>query len=378
MNWNQIIGQEKVKELLIQSLKNDRVSHAQIFYAQEGIGGLPLALAYVKELFLQNGGDENTAKKVDSLQHPDLHFIFPNSGTDKVKSENAESKFFLSQWRSFVKENPYGNLMDWLTFLQIEKKQGIINKRDAETIVSQMSMKSYEGGYKATIIWLPEHMNDSAANKLLKIIEEPPEKTLFLLVTENVNAILPTILSRCQLVKINSLKQEEIANHLIKNAQITENQAKTIASLSEGNLNKALKILHNSEQNQEFEAYFARWVRGAFIAKKNIGALHDLVDWTNEIATWGREKQKSFIVYCMAIFREALLHNYQLNQHDFTFLTTNFNWNVFSQYIHGANIEYILEELNVAHYHIERNVNAKMVFLDISIKNTRYLHKQMQ
>ncbi len=375
MDWSEIIGQEKIIELLKFSIKEDRVSHAQIFYAPEGSGGLLLAFAYARELLISKG-NAFTAMKVDGMQHPDLQFIFPTSSTEKIKADKVESKLFLPQWRVFLKENPYGNLTDWLTHIKIEKKQGIINVRDAETIINQMALKSYEGGYKVTIIWLAENMNSQAANKLLKIIEEPPENTVFLLVTEDINQILPTILSRCQLVKINAIKQEVITNYLVQQKEIDPSLAVTISVLSEGSLNAAIKTANNAEQNIEFQEFFIRWVRHAFIAKTNIEALQELVYWTNEISTWGREKQKKFIVYCISIFREALLSNYKFSN-TFSLHNTNFNWNKFSSYIHGANIEDILEELNTAHYHIERNVNAKSVFLDTSIKITRYLHKQM-
>jgi DNA polymerase III subunit delta' len=377
MNWENIAGQVEVKQELKQSIVNDRISHAQIFYAPEGSGGLPLAIAYAKELLLSAKNNQNTASKVDHLMHSDLHFVFPTNSTDKIKSDKTESSLFLQDWRSFVKKKPYGNLGDWLSHIQIEKKQGIINVRDAESIINQMSLKSYEGGYKITIIWLAENMNTQAANKLLKIIEEPPINTVFILVTENLNEILPTILSRCQLVKINSLKKEEISEYLIDNCSIENKIAEKIATLSHGNLNKALKIANDSEQNQEFEEFFVLWVRNAFIAKTNITALQGLINWTNDINAWGREKQKSFLVFCIEIFREALMSNYQITDQPYYFQKAKIDWSKFSAYIHGANIEDILNELNKAHYHIERNINAKLVFLDSSIKITRYLHQKM-
>ncbi len=374
MSWDKILGQEKVKHLLIKSIELDRLSHAQLFISKEGSGGLLLALAYAKAIIENDKKNQTTNSIVNELNHPDIHFIFPNNSSTKVKAEKTESSKYLSQFRDFIKTHPYGNLTDWLSFIDIEKKQGIINVRDAETIIHKMSFKSYEGGHKIVIIWYPENMNSQAANKLLKLLEEPALQSVFILVSENINAILPTIISRCQLVKINSYKVERVSSYLIDTKNINQEMANNLAVLSNGNLNKAIKLAEDSPESIEFENYFVKWVRSAFMAKKNIVALKELVNWSNEISLWGREKQKNFITFSIAVFREALLNNFELGNCKFNLQTIN--WETFSSYINGANIEEILNELNKAHYHIERNVNAKMVFLDTSIKITRYLHKQ--
>ena len=199
MLWEQIAGQKKIKEKLINSVSVGRIRHAQLFCGENGWGALSLAIAYAGEILSSEKG-EDAWRKVGSLQHPDLHFSFPVATTDSVKKDPTSNQF-TKEWREFLKENPYGSIYDWLQFLGVEKKQGIINVHEAQEIVKSLSLNSYEGGYKIMVIWLPELMNNSAANKLLKIIEEPPKKTVFLLVSEREDLLLPTITSRCQLFK---------------------------------------------------------------------------------------------------------------------------------------------------------------------------------
>ncbi len=373
MLWEKIAGQEKIKQKLRESVAEGRISHAQLFSGQNGWGALNLAIAYAGEILASEKGI-NVLQKVESLQHPDVHFSFPAAVTDSVKKDPT-SKQFTKEWREFLLEQPYGSVYDWLQFLGIEKKQGIINVHEAQEIVKSLSLNSYEGSYKIMIIWMPELMNISAANKLLKIIEEPPQKTVFLLVSEREDLLLPTITSRCQLVKINRLTDEEIADYLIKNKGLTENQAYRISLSSNGNLHDALHSLESI--TSEFEAYFVQWVRNAFMAAKTPSVLRNLVSWSHEISGWSREQQKQFLSYCIEIFRQALLKNYHADNLVYMKLSAEgFNWDRFAPFIHGANIEEILKELNDASYHIERNANAKIVLLDLSIKLTRYLHKK--
>lgn len=373
MLWDKIAGQEEIKQKLKESVAEGRISHAQLFVGKEGSGALNLAIAYAGEILSQEKG-ETALSKVKSLQHPDLHFSYPVASTDSVKDKPVSAQF-LREWRDFMFENPYGNIYDWLQFLGIEKKQGNINVHEALEIVKTLSLNSYEGGYKIMIIWLPELMNNAAANKLLKIIEEPPQKTVFILVAEREDLLLPTITSRCQLVKVNRLSDAEIADYLIQNKELSENEALRISVSANGNLREALNNLDAG--NSEFENYFVQWVRNAFMAAKNPNVLKHLVEWANELSGWSREQQKQFLGYCSEVFRQALLKNYQAN--DLVFMSLNkdgFNWEKFSPYIHGANIEDILNEINESSYHIERNANSKIVLLDLSIKLTRHLHKK--
>lgn len=374
MLWEKIAGQENIKQKLKESVAEGRISHAQLFAGKEGSGALSLAIAYAGEILAKEKGEAALAK-VHSLQHPDLHFSYPVAATDSVKDKPVSSQF-LREWREFYLKNPYGNIFDWLQFLGIEKKQGNISVHEAQEIVKSLSLNSYEGGYKIMIIWLPELMNNAAANKLLKIIEEPPQKTVFLLVSEREDLLLPTISSRCQLVKINRLTDSEIADYLVRNKNLGEMEARRVALSANGNLREALNNLESG--NSEFEAYFVQWVRNAFMAAKNPNVLKNLVEWANELSGWSREQQKQFLNYCSEVFRQALLQNYQAG--DLVFLRLDkdgFNWGKFSPYIHGANIEDILNEINESSYHIERNANAKIVLLDLSIKLTRHLHKKV-
>ena len=373
MLWDNIIGQSEIKLKLKESIRNGRISHAQLFSGPEGSGALALALAYAQEV-LCGDSESNCHIKVNNLQHPDLHFSFPFSATDQIKKPVA--KLLMKEWRAFVQENIYGNLNDWMKHLGIEKKQGAINVDEADEIVKTLALNSYEGGYKIMIIWLPEMMNTASANKLLKIIEEPPQKTLFLLVTEREDQILPTITSRCQLVKIPKIENQAIEDYLIQKENYGQEKAKHLAFLSNGNLREAFVLMHNT--NKVFDQYFVTWVRKAFMAAKTPVVLKDLIDWSNEIASWSRDEQKNFLNYCSEIFRQALLKTYQAN--DLVNVQINvdgFKWDGFAQFIHGANIEDILQEINEASFHIERNGNAKFILLDLSIKLTRLLHRKI-
>lgn len=374
MLWEEVAGQNEIKEKLRESVSEGRISHAQLFVGKEGSGALGLAIAYAAEILAQDHGEAALAK-VKSLQHPDLHFSYPVATTDAIK-EKPTSIQFLREWREFVLQNPYGNIFDWLQHLGIEKKQGNINVHEAQEIVKSLSLNSYEGGYKIMVIWLPELMNNAAANKLLKIIEEPPRKTVFLLVSEREDLLLPTITSRCQLVKINRLSDSEITEYLIQKKGVSEKEAKIMAVSANGNLREALSNL--AAGNSEFETYFVQWVRNAFMAAKNPNVLKNLVEWANELSGWSREQQKQFLSYCSEVFRQAVLQNYQAESLVFMRLDKDgFNWGKFSPYIHGANIQDILNEINESSYHIERNANAKIVMLDLSIKLTRHLHKKV-
>lgn len=372
MLWDQIIGQTEIKTKLQESAKEGRISHAQLFIGPEGSGALPLAMAYAEQV-LCGTDNANCSLKMKNLQHPDLHFSYPFNKANDEKDPVAKN--YLNAWREFVLENPYGNYSDWMKHLGIEKKQGIINVKEAEQIVKALSLNSYEGGYKIMIIWHAELMNTEAANKLLKIIEEPPQKTLFILISENEDQILPTILSRCQVVKIPRLTDVDVENYLVQQHHIEASKAKQIAFMSQGNLRLAKN--HLNDDDGLFDSYFVSWVRNAFMAAKKPAVLKDLIKWSNEIAAWSRDEQKNFLMFCSEVFRQALLRNYQVNEVTYMQIKSEgFKWDGFSTYIHGANIEDILTEINEAAYHIERNGNAKIILFDLSIKLTRYLHRK--
>jgi len=375
MRFSEILGQEHLKNHLQQSAKNGRIAHAQLFVGKEGSGTLPMAIAYAQYLLgLNQENNEICNLKCDKLAHPDMHFAFPVTTNDKVK-KHPISNLFLSDWRNFIKEQPYGNLFNWLQLIGVENKQGLIGVDEAEAIVKSLHLKSYEGGYKVMIIWMAEKMNIAAANKLLKLIEEPPEKTVFILIAENEEQIISTIRSRCQTLHFPVLSELDIVNGLISKQNISENEAKKIAHQADGNYNKAIHLLNNDSADFIFEEWFIIWIRAAFKAKGNATVINELINWSETIAKTGRETQKRFLNYCLQFFRQALLLNYKAPS--LVFLetkTAGFNLEKFAPYIHGNNITAIDKELNDAIYHIERNGNAKIILLDLSIKLTRLLH----
>ena len=375
MIFEDIIGQGHIKDHLKKSAENGRIPHAQLFIGKEGSGTLPMAIAYAQHLLCNFSNNADACHiKCNKLQHPDLHFAFPVTTTEAVKSHPV-SNLFLEEWRSFINNQPYGNLFNWLQHIGVENKQGQIGVDEAEDIVKKLQLKSYEGGFKIMIIWMAEKMNTAASNKLLKLIEEPPSKTIFLLVTEDEEQIINTIKSRCQALHFPALSEADIVNSLIQKEGVSENEAAAIAHQCEGNYNKAIHLFHNDSNDLVFEKWFITWIRSAFKAKGNAAVIQELVEWSETIANSGRETQKQFLQYCLQFFRQALLLNY--GTPDLVFLetqTSNFDLSKFAPFVHSGNIVTIEQEVSDAQYHIERNGNAKIILLDLSIKLTRLLH----
>ena len=383
MLFKDILGQDHIKNYLITTANAGRIPHAQLFIGPEGSGTLPMAMAYAQYILCNNSDGENTTGnsacnlKFEHISHPDMHFVYPITSTDEVKGDSVVSTNFLDQWRGFVKENPYGSLFDWYKKLEIPKKQGIISVKESAAINKNLSLKAYEGGYKVMIIWMADKMRTDAANKLLKVLEEPPEKTVFILISESIDDLLQTIISRCQVVDFLALPEQIITEKLISSHQIEANLAKKIAHQCEGNYNKALHFLHQDGDDSVFEEWFINWIRAAFKAKGNASIIADLISWSSTISKEGRETQKNFLQFCIQFFRQALLLNYQAN--DLVYLEPNFeNFKLekFAPFVHGNNIADIFKELEDAIYHIERNGNSNIILTDLSIKLTRLLHKK--
>ena len=383
MLFKDILGQDHIKNYLITTANAGRIPHAQLFIGPEGSGTLPMAMAYAQYILCNNSDGENTTGnsacnlKFDHISHPDMHFVYPITSTDEVKGDSVVSTNFLDQWRGFVKENPYGSLFDWYKKLEIPKKQGIISVKESAAINKNLSLKAYEGGYKVMIIWMADKMRTDAANKLLKLLEEPPEKTIFILISESIDDLLQTIISRCQVVDFLALPEQVITDALIATHKVEANLAKKIAHQCEGNYNKALHLLHKDDDDSVFEEWFINWVRAAFKAKGNASVIADLISWSTTIAKEGRETQKNFLQFCIQFFRQALLLNYQAT--DLVYLEPNFeNFKLekFAPFVHGNNIADIFKELEDAMYHIERNGNSNIILTDLSIKLTRLLHKK--
>ena len=375
MLFRDIIGHAFIKKELQRNLTLGRIPHCQLICGPEGSGALPVAIAYARQVIC-NELDQKAEfcnLKISELKHPDLHFVYPVANNQDVKSK-AISSSFITNWREFLSLNPYGNLFEWYMSIGIENKQGKIGKDEAENLIKKMSLKSYEGGWKAVIIWMAEKMNPSATNKLLKLIEEPPEKTLFIFVAEDELLLMDTLVSRCQRINLN-----KIPNDLIKKALIDKgfsNELANKASLeSNGSYNKAFSFAKGKESDSVFEKWFQSWVRSAFKVKKNKEAVLELVEWSKTVSKSGRETQKKFIAYSLEVFRQALLLNYGISELTFYSPSTDFNFDSFSKFIGGANVEEISLELENAYIQIQSNGNPNMIFTDLSLKLTRLIHK---
>ncbi|MDB0011596.1 DNA polymerase III subunit delta' [Crocinitomicaceae bacterium] len=370
MQFKNVIGQEELKSHLIQEIRNDKVSHAQLYLGKPGYGPLPMALAFVQYLFCENKQEKDSCgvcpscKKITELQHPDLHFSFP-----VVQAIEKKSDYFLPQWREQIKESAYFDLNDWLNKIDEKGRKPIIGTDESQEIIKKLSLKSYEGGYKVMIIWMAEEMNANCSNKLLKILEEPPAKTLFLLVCESQEYLLQTILSRTQIVKIPRLRVDEISTHLKENFNLSSEAANSISARSEGDFIETLEVLSNSHEQDENRDLFIQLMRVCF--KKNV---LEMMDWAEKAAALSKEKQKIFLRYALHMFRQSIIKNYtddqltRVSDEEAQFLKN------FSKFITGNNILDFSQTFNDAHYHVERNANSKILFTNICFKVMRYIH----
>jgi DNA polymerase-3 subunit delta' len=382
MQFSEILGQEHIKNHLTQSANLGRIPHAQLFIGPEGSGTLPMAIAYAQYILCSNTNGENNGEnqacnlKFQKLSHPDLHFAYPTVSTDSVKTK-PKSIDFIAEWRTFTTQNPYGGLFEWYAVLGVQNKQGEIRVDDATEILKSLSLKSYEGGHKIMIIWMADKLNIAASNKLLKLLEEPPEKTIFILISENEEDIIQTIRSRCQILHFNGLSETVVADALVSRENIDLKLAAKIAHQAQGNYNVALHLVHDNSDDYPFEEWFVTWVRAAFKAKGNAAAIQDLILWSEKIASLGRETQKKFLQFCIEMFRQALLLNYEAPKLVyFEPKVDKFKLENFAPFVNGNNIHEIFKELSDAMYHIERNGNAKIILTDLSIKLTRLIHKK--
>jgi len=378
MHFSEVLGQEAIKRRLKTAIASNHLAHAQLFVGAEGSGTLAMALALAREVLCSAEGLTDEQKraghlKMDHLNHPDLHFVFPVATSDMAKTKPI-SDHYAAHWRTFIQTQVYGNLFDWYQLIGTEKKQGNISVEEAKDLSQKLYLKSYEGGYKVMLIWGVEKMNTAAANKILKLLEEPPEKTLFILIAEEEEQLLATIRSRCQITYFKKLQEIDIVKGLLAEGAVMQN-AKQIAVMAEGNFNKALDLFRQDSEELRFGEWFVFWVRAAFKAKGNKSAINELLNWSGEVAKSGREIQKNFLLYCLSLFREAVLMGYGLEQLQHTQIEiSNFDFKKFAPFVHEGNIEQITAALESAVYEIERNGNAKMVFTDLAISLTRLLH----
>lgn len=371
MKWTDIVGQEKIASILKNAINDNRMAHAQLFVGEEGYAVLPLALAYAREIFSRE--NEHSVSKIDTLNHLDLHFSFPVYKKDK----SSLSSLFFQEWREMILENPYASLSDWEEVLDAKNKQLSIYEDEVNEWGKFLNLKSFEGGSKVLIIWRADKIRVESANKFLKLLEEPPKNTIIILTANSTESMLDTILSRCQVVEIPRIEDKKIEEALINTFDLSQERISEIIHQSQGNYNTVQKLVIQENVDEEYEEFFISWVRNAFVAKRNPKVLKEIIFWAREISEWSRDKQKAFLEYCSEIFRLALLQNYgSEDKMIYKKLTkNNFNWDKFSEYIHGANIEMILDEINEADLHLYRNANSKIVWTDLGIKLIRFIHK---
>lgn len=367
MFFRDIIGQVDIKKKLLKDINEGHIAHAQLICGPEGTGKLPLAIAYARYILCNNPSSEDacgicpSCVKMNKLAHPDLHFAFPivkkKGGKDIVCDD------YIKDWREFVIQNPYFTPNLWSKEISAENSQPIIYAKESDEMVRKLSLKSCEGGYKVMIIWLPEKMHIVCANKLLKMLEEPPAKTLFMLVSENPDQILQTILSRTQRINIRNIENQFIAQALKDKFGVTEQDALNISHVSNGNFVHAIEAIHFNEEAKIFFEFFVSLMRLSYMRK-----LKEMKAWSEQVASLGREKQKNFLEYAQKMIRENFIFNFQ--NRELTYL----NWDEqnfaskFAPFVNERNAVEIMENLALAQQHIEQNVNAKMVFFDFSLK----------
>jgi len=366
MFFKDVIGQKEIKQQLIQSVKDGYIPHARLLSGPEGVGKIALALAYARYLSCSNRGEEDACGvcpsciKYNKLSHPDLHFVFPIIKNDKKKKEICDD--YLAEWRTFVGQNSYFNLASWLNFIGAENSQALIYAKESEEIIRKLNLKAYESEYKVMIVWLPEKMHVSCSNKLLKMIEEPPVNTVFLLVSENPEEIIGTIQSRTQRLPVPPILPEDMEVALF--SKITNDfERANLVHLANGSYLKALEIIETNLDAKQYLELFKTIMRNSWQRNvKNMKAL------TETFAELGRERQKYFLAYAQNMIRENFL--YRLNLPEINYLNPEeaiFSVN-FSPYVNEKNVEGLMEELALAEKHIESNVNPRMVFFDLSMK----------
>ena len=378
MYFSEVIGQHDIKDRFIRSVREQRIPHAQLLRGPEGIGKLALAIAYAQYICCENRGETDSCGvcpscvKFKKLAHPDLHFVFPiikPTGKNSVVCDD-----FISEFRQKVISNPYFSVNEWYTEISGDAKQGMIYSSESQEIIRKLSLKTYESEYKVMIIWLPEKMNTECANKLLKILEEPPEKTVFLMVSNSPDEMLTTILSRTQQIIIPKLTDDDLVVALLRNRdlEITQHDALNVARIANGSYLAAMSILSDDDENKVNFERFVMIMRLAWQVgnRKDHASLKTLRKWADDMAAAaiGRERQKKFLAYAQHMTRENFilnLKNKDLNY--FVSYESDFSLK-FSPFINERNVEDIMKEIELAERHIERNVNAKMVFFDLVLK----------
>lgn len=370
MQFSAVIGQNSLKQHLIDEVNRQKISHAQLFLGKPGYGVLPLALAFVQYLFCENKRETDSCgtcascKKVEHLQHPDLHFSFPT-----VQAISKTSNGNLVEWREQIKEQPYFDLNQWIQRTDARERKPIISVQESEEIIKKLSLRSYEGGYKVMLIWMAEEMNPATANKLLKILEEPPQKTLFILCVESQQSMLATIISRCQLLKIPRIQLDDMSAYLKSEKGVSLAQADSISARVDGDLIEVMEYLGDHIEQDANRDQFIQLMRVCY--KKNV---LDMMQWSEEIGQTSREHQKIFLKYALHMFRQSMLRNYtedhltRVSEEEDAFLGN------FAKFISGNNIFDFMKTFDDAYYHIERNANPKILFMNLCFSVMRFIH----
>lgn len=372
MLFRDILGFADTKNKLIKAFNSNHLAHALLFSGKEGSPNLPMALAFATFLNCENRlpddacGECASCRKSTKYVHPDVHFAFPVSATKGISGKDVVSVSYLKEWREFLLKKPYGDLNDWNTFFGGENKQVLISREESRHIVRNLSLKAFEGNFKIMLIWLPELMNAAAANAILKILEEPTEKTIFLLVTNNSEQLITTILSRTQLFHIRNFNDDEISEYLNQNSEIDSTRISQITHLANGNLNAAFKLLSDVEDDSH--EVFRDWMRLCYVKDYS-----NLVAWTDKFQKLNKIEQKSVFQYGMNIMREVLVGFYdndrllRLQGAEKEFVDN------FSKVMDAEKVDLITQHLNQATYHLERNANVKILFLDLSLAIARII-----
>jgi DNA polymerase-3 subunit delta' len=368
MYFHNCIGQNDLKRHLLQSIGEGIVPHAQLFAGREGTGALNLALAYARYLHCTHRQADDacgacpSCLKLDQLSHPDLHFVFPI--INKKGNKEAYCDDFLPEWRTFLRQTPYGTFAQWLESIDANNAQGLIYARESDAIQRKLVLRAYESEYKIMIIWLPEKMHESAANKLLKLLEEPYEKTLFLLVAEQPDKIIPTIRSRVQTLFLPPIDDRDLFQALgATHPPFGNDDLALLLRLVRGSYSEALRIINTSTENDEYLDLFITIMRNSWSQ-----SVINMKTKAEQFAALGRNRQKAFFAYAQHMIRENFILRLQspplnyLNQKEAAFSAK------FAPYVHSANILELTDELALAEQQIEANGNPRMIFFDLSMK----------
>lgn len=369
MYFRDIIGQEEIKQRLIQSAQTGVVPHAQLFTEQSGAGAFPLALAYGRYLNCTNRTETDacgrcpSCLKYNELAHPDLHFVFPIVAKREKKKEVCDD--YLTEWRDFLKNRPYFDIDGWLDYMEAGNSQAIIYSKESDEIIRKLSLKIYEATYRILLVWLPEKLHPTCANKLLKVIEEPPVHTIILMVSEAPDLILGTIQSRAQRINIRAIHSEAVAAAMVSQYGLSTEDAKHIAHLANGSYLKATEAISLGEENKFFLEQFKGMMRNSWA--RNVKGMKEMAELLSGI---GRERQKNFLAYCQHLIRENFMYRFQAPELNYMNLDEASFAVKFAPYVNERNVFDIIDELAKAEQHIGQNVNAKMVFFDLSLRLT--------